>query len=98
MVLTALFNIDLKEIGLPFTGSSWVLLFVVKLRREKSSFVFGLNKSFLLFWCWFIWVLVFLFLEGHYLDPAYLLGVHLCQALSPYLVVLLLQHLVKRLS
>ena len=42
---TALLDLDLKEIGLPFTNLSCVLLFVVRPRSEKSSFVFGLNES-----------------------------------------------------
>ena len=57
-MLTALLDLDLKEIGLPFTDNSCVLLFVVRPRSEKSSFVFGLNESLSSFWCWFILVLV----------------------------------------
>ena len=34
---TALLDLDLKEIGLPFTDNSCVLLFVVRPRSEKSS-------------------------------------------------------------
>ena len=60
MMSTALLDLDLKEIGLPFTDNSCVLLFVVKPRSEKSSFVFGLNESFPSFWCWLILVLVLL--------------------------------------
>ena len=60
MMSTALLDLDLKEIGLPFTDNSCVLLFVVRPRREKSSFVFGLNESLPSFWCWFILVLVLL--------------------------------------
>ena len=59
-MLTTLLDLDLKEIGLPFTNNSCVLLFVVRPRSEKSSFVFGLNESLPLFWCWFILVLVLL--------------------------------------
>ena len=71
MMSTALLDLDLKEIGLPFTDNSCVLLFVVRPRSEKSSFVFGLNESLPLFWCWFILVLVLLisrrtlFKSGH---------------------------------
>ena len=49
MMSTALLDLDLKEIGLPFTDNSCVLLFVVRPRSEKLSFVFGLNESFPLF-------------------------------------------------
>ena len=45
MMLTEHLDLDLKEISLPFTDNSCVLLFVVRPRSEKSSFVFGLNVS-----------------------------------------------------
>ena len=60
MMSTTLLDLDLKEIGLPFTDNSCVFLFLVRPRRERSSFVFGLNESLPLFWCWFILVLVLL--------------------------------------
>ena len=60
MISTALVDLDLKEIGLPFTDNSCVLLFVVRPRSEKLSFVFDLNESLRLFWCRFILVLVLL--------------------------------------
>ena len=60
MISTALLDLDLKEIVLPFNDNSCVLLFVVRPRSEKSSFVFGLNESLSLFWCQFILVLVLL--------------------------------------
>ena len=51
MMLTALLDLEkiLKEIGLPFTDNSCVLLFVARPRRENSSFVFDLNESLPLF-------------------------------------------------
>ena len=49
MMSTALFDLDLKDMGLPFTDMRCVFLFVVSLRSDKSSFVFGLNESLPLF-------------------------------------------------
>ena len=97
MMSTTLLDLDLKEIGLPFTDNSCVLLFVVRPRREKSSFVFGLNESLLLFWCWFILVLVLLISRRTLFKSGRSSWDALCQVLSPCLVVLLLKHLVKRL-
>ena len=76
-MLTALLDLDLNKIGLSFTDDSCVLLFVVRPRSEKSSFVFGLNESLPLFWCWFILVLVLLisrrtlFKSGRYFGGIY---------------------------
>ena len=61
MMSTALLDLDLKEIGLPFTDNSCVFLFVFRSRSEKSSFVFGLNESLSSF-------LVFVYLGSSSLD------------------------------
>ena len=58
MMSTALLDLDLKEIGLPFTNNSCVLLFLVRPRSKKSFFVFDLNESLSFFWFRFILGLV----------------------------------------
>ena len=57
MISTAPFDLDLKDMGLPFTDMRCVVRFVVNPSREKSSFVFGWKESFPSFWCWLILVL-----------------------------------------
>ena len=48
---TAPLDLDLKDIGLPFTDMSCVDQFVVSPRSEKSSLDFALNESFPSYWC-----------------------------------------------
>ena len=40
------FDLDLNDMGLPFTDMSCDILFVVNPSSKKSSFVFGWNESF----------------------------------------------------
>ena len=43
---TAPFDLDLNDMGFPFTDISCDVLFVVNPSSEKSSFVFGWKESF----------------------------------------------------
>ena len=58
VISTVPFALDLNDMGLPLTDSSWLFLFVVRPSSEKSSGDFFLKESSWLFWCLFTLVLV----------------------------------------